>query len=90
VLDVAGLLVFLVGLVVYGRAWLGFRGIPTYERPTGGTMFTMVELADGFRQLQHVGVGVMVCGIGVFVAAWWVAGRGQGSETTPSTSTPAE
>jgi hypothetical protein len=80
VLDLAGLLLFLGGLGVYGRAWFGFRGIPTYERPSEGTMFAMVELADGFRQLQHVGVGVMVAGVAVFVAAWWVAGRGQGPE----------
>ena len=79
VLDLAGLVLFLVGGAVYARAWFGFQGVPDFERPERGPIFAAVELADGFERLQHIGVGVMAAGVAVFVLAWWVARRAQRS-----------
>lgn len=73
ILDLAGLLLFLAGGVVYGRAWIGFRSVPDFQRPEHGTVMAATELADGFRVLERWGVAGMILGIGVFVAAWWVA-----------------
>ena len=75
VLDLVGLLLFLSGAVVYARAWVGFRGVPDFERPERGPVFAAVELADGFKRLQYVGVALMLVGVAGFVLAWWVARR---------------
>lgn len=75
ILDLVGLLLFLAGGLVYGRAWLGFRSVPDFERPEHAVIMAATELADGFRRMERVGLGVMVVGIAVFVVAWWVARR---------------
>jgi hypothetical protein len=75
ILDLAGLLVFLVGGLAYARAWVGFRAVPDFERPEHATMMAATELADGFRVMERWGVAGMILGIGVFVTAWWVARR---------------
>jgi len=77
VLDLAGLLLFLAGGLVYGRAWIGFQGVPDFERPEHGSIMAAVEFADGFRRMERWGVAVMILGVGVFVTAWWVARRAQ-------------
>ena len=75
VLDLAGLLLFLVGGALYARAWIGFQGVPEFERPEHGTVFAATELADSFRTMARWGIALMIVGIMVFVAAWWVARR---------------
>jgi hypothetical protein len=75
ILDLVGLLLFLVGGGLYARAWLGFRSVPDFEPGVGGSAFAATELADGFRPIQHVGTALMVAGVAVFIAAWWVARR---------------
>jgi hypothetical protein len=84
ILDFAGLLLFLAGGLVYARAWLGFQGIDEFERPEHGTVMAATELVDGFRRMEHVGVAIMLVGIAVFVAAWWVARRVRSSRTAPT------
>lgn len=75
ILDLVGLLFLLVGVGVYGFAWVGFQGVPDFDRPEHGTIFAATEMADGYRTMEHVGVAVMLVGVAVFVCAWWVARR---------------
>ena len=78
VFDLVGLLLLLGGAAVCARAWFGFRSVPDYQREPGGELWATVQLADGFWRLQRIGVGLMLAGLGVFIAAWWFAGRGAG------------
>ena len=73
VLDLVGLLLFLVGGAVYARAWVGFHTVPDFERPEHGPVMAATQYADGFRVMGRWGVAVMIVGVGVFVTAWWVA-----------------
>lgn len=74
-LDLVGLLVFLAGLVVFGRAWIGFRSVPAYRaRPEEGAFATM-RLADSYLRVERIGGAVMLVGVAVFVAAWWINRR---------------
>jgi hypothetical protein len=75
ILDFAGLLLFLAGGAVYVRAWIGFQGVPDFERPEHASVMAATELADAFRQLEHAGSALMLVGIAVFVVAWWTARR---------------
>ena len=77
VLDLVGLLLLIAGAGLFVRAWIGFRNLPSYERDPGGDVFATVAMADGLRKLGGVGVASMLLGVGVFVVAWWVAGRGE-------------
>jgi hypothetical protein len=83
ILDLAGLLLFLGGGVVYARAWIGFQGVPDFQRPQRAPVMAATELADSFHRLEYTGLAVMLVGIAVFVGAWWVAGRARGP-TTPA------
>lgn len=82
VLDVAGLLVFLAGAGLFVRAWLGFQEVRAFVPGPDDPLWAATELANGYWRMQRVGVGVMVLGVALFVAAWWVArasapGRGR-------------
>lgn len=77
ILDLVGLLFLLVGVGVYGFAWVGFQGVPDFQRPEHGTVFAATELADGYRAMERIGIAGMLVGIAVFVVAWWVARRRQ-------------
>ena len=74
-LDMAGALLFVVGGGLYAWAWVGFRDVPAFEPSLEDGAWAAVELANGYWRLQRIGTGLMILGIGVFVCAWWVAGR---------------
>ena len=75
VLDLVGLVSFLIGGGFIARAWIGFREVQGYVPPPDAKAMTAVEFADQFWRMQRVGVGLMLIGIAVFVAAWWIARR---------------
>lgn len=75
ILDFAGLLLFLAGGAVYARAWIGFQGVPDFERPEHASLMAATELADSFRRLEHLGLAGMLAGVVLFVVAWWTARR---------------
>ncbi len=77
ILDLAGLALFLVGGGLFARAWVGFRTLPAFAPDPEGEPWAAVRLADGYLRLQKVGAGLMVAAALVFVAAWWVGGRGR-------------
>ncbi len=81
VLDLVGLLFLLAGGGFVARAWVGFQEVQSYVPPTDGTGLTAVEFADQFWRMQKMGVGLIVVGVGVFVAAWWIARRPVPEET---------
>ncbi|MEQ1856195.1 MAG: hypothetical protein ABL963_06990 [Longimicrobiales bacterium] len=82
VLDLVGLLLFLGGGALFVRAWLGFQSVPDYQPSVDDPAWAAVSIADGYWRLQKIGVAIMVAGIAVFVAAWWVARRGGRSAHT--------
>lgn len=88
VLDLVGLLFLVVGGGFVARAWVGFREVQGFVPPPDAPAMAAVEFADGFWRMQKVGVGLMLIGIGVFVAAWWVArqaaARSTGQELPPA------
>ena len=73
VLDLVGLLLFLGGGALFARAWVGFRSVQGFVPPPDAPAWAAVELADQYWRLQKIGAGLMIAGIAVFVAAWWVA-----------------
>jgi len=75
IIDLVGLALLLGGAGFCLRAWIGFQSVPDYGRGAGGQVWETVQLADEFSRLQAIGVGLMLAGVGVFVAAWWFAGR---------------
>ncbi|MDX1494424.1 MAG: hypothetical protein R3253_10220 [Longimicrobiales bacterium] len=86
-LDLVGLIVFLLGLGMFVRSWIGFRReVPAFEPSATDPPMAAVELADGFWRLQRIGAGVMVVGVAIFVLAWWIAGRA--STSTEASPTP--
>ncbi len=74
-LDLVGLLVFLGGLAVFARAWIGFRSVPAYRATLDEGVFATVRLADRYLRIERIGGVVMLTGVAVFVAAWWVERR---------------
>ena len=78
-LDGIGALVFLTGVALVGRAWLGFREVQSFQPGPGGPPMGAVIFADRFWLMQKVGVTVMIIGVGVFVGAWWIARRRSGA-----------
>ena len=75
ILDIVGLVAFLVGGGVYARAWLGFREVETSAPVFVGAQSSAIELADRFWLMERMGAVVMLLGIAVFVGAWWVDRR---------------
>ncbi len=61
------------GGATYAWAWLGFRAMPAYVPPADAAAWAAVAVADGYWRLQKIGTGLMIAGVAVFVAAWWVA-----------------
>jgi hypothetical protein len=78
-LDLAGSVLFLGGAAVTGRAWVGFRGLPDALPSPGTPAMSAVAVADGFWRLQKIGTALMITGVAVFVLAWWLARRAQGT-----------
>lgn len=75
ILDLVGLLLFVVGGGVFVRAWLGFQAVRHYQPGPHDPLWSAIRRADGFLRLQHVGAAIMGVGITVFLIAWWTAGR---------------
>jgi len=73
ILDLAGLLLFLGGGAVVVWAWIGFNGVPSYQPPADAPAWSAVAVANGYWRLQKIGTAIMIAGVAVFVAAWWVA-----------------
>lgn len=74
-LDLVGAVLFLAGAALYAWAWAGFRRVPAYQPTLEEGAWAALELANGYWRLQRIGTALIVAGIGVFVCAWWVAGR---------------
>lgn len=83
-LDLGGLLLFLGGGATFVWAWIGFQGVPAYERPVGGPAWAAVAVADRYWRLQKVGTGLMIAGVAVFILAWWVARTSARRASLPS------
>jgi hypothetical protein len=77
-LDLGGLVLFFGGAATFVRSWIGFQGIMEFEPPAQGSVVGAVSIANGYWRLQHIGSGLMLAGITLFVLAWWVA------RTTPA------
>jgi hypothetical protein len=76
VLDLVGLVLLLAGAGMAARAWFGFEEVRTYDAGPGAEPFAALRLHDRYARLQHAGGVVIVSGVAVFVAAWWVGRRG--------------
>jgi small-conductance mechanosensitive channel len=77
VLDSIGLLLFAAGAVAFVWAWTGFRRVEAYQPPSDAPAWAAISMADGYWLWQKIGVGLMLAGVAIFVAAWWVARRRQ-------------
>lgn len=75
VLDLVGLLVFLVGAALYVRAWLGLRGMDSFVPGAEAGAFAALERADALSALGRVGIALMIGGAVVGVVAAVVARR---------------
>lgn len=76
VLDVLGLVVFLAGLGVYGRSWLGMRRLEAEGVDPAAPLFSGMQEFDRMWELSRVGIALMVLGgLVALVAAgvaWWI------------------
>jgi hypothetical protein len=86
ILDLAGLLVFLTGAIVFVRAWIGLESVRHYQAAPDDLPWAAMRLANDYVHLQRVGGGIMLAGMAVFVAAWWVAGRRTAAGRAPLAS----
>ena len=68
VLDLIGLLLFVVGGGVFVRAWLGFEGVRHYQPGPHEPLWSAMHRANGFLRLQHIG-GAIMAAVLVMVAA---------------------
>ena len=75
ILDLVGLLFLLSGAGLVIRAWIGFREIQAYAPKFDDPPMAAVAIADGFWRLEKLGIGLILLGVAVFVAAWWIARR---------------
>lgn len=75
-LDVVGLVLFVAGLAVYGRAWVGMRGLEAAGADPSAPLFSGMREFDRWWELSRVGVSLMVLGglIALVAAgvAWWL------------------
>ena len=76
-LDLTGLVVFLVGAALALRAWSGFREVQRFEPTLADGPMAAVQLADDFSRLGKIGLALMLVGVGVFVLAWRAGHRAQ-------------
>lgn len=74
-LDLAGLLFLLAGAGMAARAWAGFEEVRSYQATAVDEPFAALRLHDHYTRVQRTGVVLMVAGVAVFVAAWWVGRR---------------
>jgi drug/metabolite transporter (DMT)-like permease len=84
ILDLAGLVLFLVGAGFFARAWVGFRRVPVFVPDGSAEPWAALRFADGFLRLQWLGGGLMAVGAAVFVVAWLVARRASAAEDEAS------
>lgn len=75
ILDIVGLLLFLVGAAFYVWAWIGFGTIPSFVRLPDAEPWATVAVANRYWRLQKIGVALMIAGIVGFMVAWWTARR---------------
>lgn len=68
-LDVLAGVVFVVGVVLYARSWLGLRAMDEFVRAEGAATFAAIEHADGLARLGRVGIWLMAGAFLVGVAA---------------------
>lgn len=81
VLDLVGLVLLLAGAGTFVRAWAGFEEVRSYQAAPDAEPFAALRLHDRYARVQRAGVAIMVVGVGVFGAAWWVGRRrGEGGE----------
>ncbi|MDT8341666.1 MAG: hypothetical protein RQ751_09165 [Longimicrobiales bacterium] len=74
-LDLVGMLLFLVGVGLYAWAWVGLAGVPDFVPDPADPPFATVRHANGLMRVQRAGWGFMGAGMAVFVGAWWVGRR---------------
>lgn len=72
ILDAIGLVLLLAGAGVSARAWAGFEEVRTYQAAPDAEPFAALRLHDRYARIQGAGTALVVSGVGVFVAAWWV------------------
>lgn len=79
ILDLVGLLLFLVGSGLYGWSWLGLRRMDGFTREPGAPAFAALERAEGLSRLGTIGMGFIAAGAAVAVlaalVAWWIGRR---------------
>jgi hypothetical protein len=62
-------LLFLVGAGVYVRAWLGLRGLRSYQASPGDEAFAALSRFQHFWNLSRIGVALVWGAVGVAVLA---------------------
>lgn len=75
VLDGIGLLLFLAGGALYGRAWFGLRHLEAEPPPSDGMEFAAVGRVVELHELSRTGLLLMAGGAVVAVIAALVARR---------------
>ncbi len=73
----AGIL-FAVGALIYGRAWLGMCALASYETPAGADPFAGMARFNHFWELSRIGIRVVLAALGLAVLTAltaWIAGR---------------
>jgi len=83
ILDLVGLVVFLVGAAFFLWAWSGFQSVPAFVPDADGEPWAATRMADGYLRLQWAGGALMGVGIAVFLLAWWTARRRSVEEDIP-------
>jgi len=73
IFDLLGLLLLLSGAGLVVRASIGFRDVQAYTPKADDLPMAAVRLADGFWRMEKAGIALILLGVAVFVAAWWVA-----------------
>jgi len=73
VLDLIGLVLFLAGGATFARAWMGFTAVRAYQPTPEEGPWAAIRLADHWLRVQWAGGALMLAGVAVFLAAWWVA-----------------
>ena len=73
ILDLIGLGLFLAGGATFVRAWMGFTAVRAYQPTPDEGLWAATRLANHWLRIQWVGGALMLAGVAVFLAAWWVA-----------------